>query len=131
MDNVQQINVRNLFRSVLGRVGRYRALRVKPIYGTIVGFPKAPLNELGLRNLLRRATDFDIDDKPSLNIYISDAAESNTAYVPKEAHLNKYRYFNSLFVLVEDEDGEEKVCFHITGFGVIETDGDDDDEENL
>ena len=113
MDKRQQINTRNLLRSVLGRANEERALRVKAVTGTIVGRPEAPLNELGFRNLLAKSLDMDIDGKPSLNLHVSAVNDIENAYIPKEAHLSKQRYLNSLFVEVLTDDGDKKVCVHL------------------
>ena len=106
------ITVRNLYRSILGRVSGYRANRIIVVSGTIVGLPEAPLNELGFRNLLYKARDVATDGKPALRVYVS-SGDTTSAYTPKEATLNTQRYLNSTFVNVEKDDGDVVTCLHI------------------
>lgn len=106
------ITVRNLYRSILGRVGDYRGNRIIVVSGTIVGFPEAPLNELGFRNLLYKSRGVGDDGRPALNVYVSTGA-STSAFVPKESTLNPQRYLNSTFVNVQKDDGEVETCLHV------------------
>lgn len=106
------ITVRNLYRSILGRVAGYRGNRVIAVQGTVVGLPEAPLNEHGFRNLLYKARGLGDDGKPALNVYLS-VGTSTSAFTPKESTLSTQRYLNSTFVNVQKEDGTIETCLHI------------------
>ena len=106
------ITVRNLYRSILGRVSGYRANRIIVVSGTIVGVPEAPLNELGFRNLLYKARDVASDGKPALMVYVS-SGDTTSAFTPKESTLSPQRYLNSTFVNVRQDDNTIVTCLHV------------------
>lgn len=112
MDKLTPITITNLYRSILGRVGDVRANRVIAVQGTVVGYPKAPLNELGLRNLLAKSIDVADDGRAAIRVFVSTGVTRN-AFFPREAHLNLHRYLNSTFVDVEQEDGTVVTAIHI------------------
>lgn len=113
MDKTSPITIRNMYRSILGRVGKYRGNRVVAVQGTIVGYPKAPLNELGFRNLFAKALDIADDGKAAMRLYVSFVLSTNNPFEPRESTLNKQRYLNSTFVDVEQADGEVVTCLHL------------------
>ena len=112
MDKLTPITITNLYRSILGRVGDVRANRVISVTGTVVGYPKAPLNELGLRNLLAKSIDVADDGKAAIRVYLS-SGETQNAFFPREAAPNLHRYVNSTFVNVELDSGEVVTALHI------------------
>jgi hypothetical protein len=116
MDKLTPITITNLYRSILGRVGDVRANRVISVQGTVVGYPKAPLNELGLRNLLAKSIDVADDGKAAIRVYVSSGNVRN-AYFPREAHLNLHRYLNSTFVDVRQADGKVVTAVNIVLVG--------------
>jgi hypothetical protein len=113
MDIKNPISVERMFYNILCKTSEYgRALRIVAVEGDIVGVPFYPNDDKGFRNLLNRAIVLaGDDDRPSLRV-IANAGTLSPAFTPG-SHDGMYKILNSLFVNVEQPNGEVVVAVNL------------------